>query len=226
VKIKTMIALAALGCGLLMVGGGVWAMSSGSYAINWDVIAGGGEPASSANYAMIGTIGQAAAERSLSTSYGLWPGYWHPTRVGFQLSLKAGWNMVSIPVTPADNSTSVVFPGVVGVFTWNATDGSYYEPEVIDPEQGYWVAVTEDTTITVNGTPVDTWTTDIKAGWNMIGSANMTVSIADPNDNPDSSVIPPAYWWDPEGKSYVVTTDVEPGKGYWIPSINDCVLTL
>jgi uncharacterized caspase-like protein len=142
------------------------------------------------------------------------------------LSLQAGWNMVSIPVTPADNSTGAVLPGVAGVFAWNAASREYYEPAVIDTEKGYWVAVTEDTTITVNGTPVDTWTTDIKAGWNMIGSVNMTVSIADPNDNPDGSVIPPAYWWDPESKSYVVTTDVEPGKGYWTASVNDCVLTL
>jgi hypothetical protein len=144
-----------------------------------------------------------------------------------QLSLRAGWNMVSVPLTLADNSTDAVFASVAGVFTWNATATSreYYEPTVIEPEKGYWVAVTEDTTITVNGTPVDTWTTDIKAGWNMIGSVNMTMSIADPNDNPDGSVIPPAYWWDPESKSYVVTTDVEPGKGYWTASVDDCMLT-
>ena len=52
-------------------------MSSGSYAINWDVIGGGGEPADSANYAIRSTIGQPAAESSFSTSYGLWSGYWY-----------------------------------------------------------------------------------------------------------------------------------------------------
>jgi hypothetical protein len=226
VKIKTMIVLAALSCGLLMVGGGVWAMSSGSYAIDWDVIGGGGEPASSASYAVRGTIGQAVAESSFSTNYKLGSGYWYPAQVGFQLSLKAGWNMVSVPLNPVDNSTSAVFPGVAGVFTWNATSRSYYEPEVIDPKKGYWVAVTENTTITINGTPVDTWTTYIKAGWNMIGSVAANSSIADPDDDPDGSIIPPAYWWDSESKSYVLATDIDPGKGYWIASVNDCVLTL
>jgi hypothetical protein len=201
-------------------------MSSGSYAINWNVIGGGGEPAISASYGLRGTIGQAVAERSFSTSYGLWPGYWYPARVGFQLSLKAGWNMVSVPVTPADNSTGTVFPEVAGIFTWNATSRSYYEPTVIEPEKGYWVAVTENATITISGALIETWTTDIKAGWNMIGSVATNSSIADPNDDPDGSVIPPAYWWDPESKSYVVTTDIEPGKGYWVASIHDCVLTL
>jgi len=75
-RTKTVIALAALLCGLLMVGGGVWAMTSTNYAINWDVIGGGGEPASSANYTARGTIGQPAAETSFSTNYQLGSGYW------------------------------------------------------------------------------------------------------------------------------------------------------
>ncbi|MCJ7575990.1 MAG: PKD domain-containing protein, partial [Dehalococcoidia bacterium] len=143
-----------------------------------------------------------------------------------ELVLKAGWNMVSLPVAPIHNVTSTVFPGVAGVFAWNATSRSYYVPTVIEPEKGYWVAVTENTTIAVNGTPVDTWTTDIKAGWNMVGSVNITATIADPNDDPDVSVIPTAYWWDPIGKSYNLTTAIEPGKGYWVASLSDCTLTL
>jgi len=129
--------------------------------------------------------------------------------VEVHLSLQAGWNMVSVPVMPADDSASTVFPGVAGIFAWNATSRDYYAPTVIDPEQGYWVAVTETTTLTINGTPLQTWTSDIKAGWNMIGSVNTTASIADPNDDPDGCVIPPAYYWDPVGRSYILTTDIE-----------------
>jgi parallel beta-helix repeat protein len=147
-------------------------------------------------------------------------------QIEFQLALKAGWNMVSMPLTPADNSVSAVFPEVAGVFAWNGTSRSYYVPTVIYPEKGYWLAVTENTTIAVDGAPVRTWTTGIKAAWNMIGSVNTAAGIADPNDDPDGSVIPPAYTWDPAGRSYVLTTDIEPGKGYWIPATEDCVLTL
>jgi len=81
-KIKNVIIFGVLLCGLLMMGGGVWAMSSGSYAINWDVIGGGGEPASSASYGLRGTIGQAAGESSFSTNYELGSGYWHPVGTG------------------------------------------------------------------------------------------------------------------------------------------------
>ena len=60
----------------------------------------------------------------------------------------------------------------------------------------------------------------------MIGSVSANASIADPNDDPDGSVIPTAYWWDPVGKSYVLTTDIEPAKGYWVASVCGCTLTL
>jgi len=147
-------------------------------------------------------------------------------QVEIQLSLKAGWNMVSVPALLASNSTTAVFPGAAGIFAWNATSRSYYMPTVIEPEQGYWVAVTGNTTITVSGTPIDDWTTDIKAGWNMVGSVNTITSIADPNDDPDDSVLSTGYWWNPVSKAYVPIRDIEPGKGYWVASINDCTLTL
>ena len=83
-----------------------------------------------------------------------------------------------------------------------------------------------NTTITVIGTPISTWTTNIKAGWNMIGSVINNANILDPNDNPDGCVQPFAYWWDPVSKTYVNTTDIEPGKGYWVATVQDCQLTL
>jgi hypothetical protein len=94
------------------------------------------------------------------------------------------------------------------------------------PCRGYRVAVADDTVITVTGCPVYCLTCEIKAGWDLIGSVITVVSIADPNDDPDGSVITPAYWWDPMSKGYILTTDIEPGKGYWTASINDCTLTL
>jgi hypothetical protein len=63
-------------CGLL-VAGVAWAMFSASYAINWDVIGGGGGPMNSPSHALNGTVGQAAIGTSSSTSYELGAGYWY-----------------------------------------------------------------------------------------------------------------------------------------------------
>ncbi len=67
--------LAALLCVLLLVGLAM-AMSSANYAINWDVMGGGGGSISSTSYAMNSTIGQAIIGYKSSASYELGSGYW------------------------------------------------------------------------------------------------------------------------------------------------------
>jgi hypothetical protein len=142
------------------------------------------------------------------------------------ISLKAGWNMVSVPVIPPNNSVGAVFPNVAAVYAWDRVAKSYVTPTTVKPDEGYWVALTADRTITVMGTCVPTWTTAIKAGWNIIGSVINNASFTSPNDNPDGSVQPFAYWWDPVTSNYIYETDIEPGKGYWVASVQDCTLTL
>jgi hypothetical protein len=66
---------AALLCILLLVGTAA-AMGSDHYAINWDVMGGGGEPINSASYAINATIGQGAIGFKSSANYGLCGGYW------------------------------------------------------------------------------------------------------------------------------------------------------
>ena len=75
-KREAFVLFAALLCCLLLTGA-VWAMSSASYAINWDVIGGGGGPISSASYAVNSTMGQAAIGFKTSSNYQLGSGYWY-----------------------------------------------------------------------------------------------------------------------------------------------------
>ena len=143
------------------------------------------------------------------------------------IDLKAGWNMVSVPVVADDMSTGAVFPGVDAVYTWNPNGKSYTVPTTIEPEKGYWVAVSGDKTITVTGEPVTDWTDEVLTGWNMIGSVHgASVDFADPDDSPDSSVEGFLYSWDPTTKSYSYGTMVEQGKGYWVACTDTCDLTI
>lgn len=70
-------ALAALLAGLV-VGSAVLAQTSASYNLEWHVIGGGGEPVTSAHYAVNSTAGQGAASPpySISSSYAVSGGYW------------------------------------------------------------------------------------------------------------------------------------------------------
>ena len=144
-----------------------------------------------------------------------------------QIALKAGWNMVSVPVVPGDTTVSSVFPSAQAVYTWDPATRSYYMPTDVEPEKGYWVAVIADTNITMTGVIVSTWTSSLTAGWNMIGSIyGKDVDFTDPYDNPDGSVQGFAYWWDPSTRSYALTYTLESKKGYWAAATQNCQLTL
>jgi hypothetical protein len=69
--------LTILLCILLLLSSPVAAMESNSYAIKWDVMAGGNGPIQSASYAINSTIGQSVIGPKTSSSYQLGSGYWY-----------------------------------------------------------------------------------------------------------------------------------------------------
>ncbi len=148
-----------------------------------------------------------------------------------EFELKAGWNMVSVPLELAEGEDTVaaVFKGeIVAIYTWDPVAKSYTAPDAIEPEVGYWVAVTEDKTITVTGTPLSDWDSDLTTGWNMVGSVcGDAVNVNALDDGPGDSVITGSiYCWNPTGKSYTTANEIAEGQGYWVATIADCTLTM
>ncbi len=126
------------------------------------------------------------------------------------LNLNAGWNMVSFPVTPInDTSFAGIFSGsgYYQVITWSET--SYVTATSIEAGCGYWVLVLAPTTLTITGIPTRTYSQDLPAGWSMIGST-ITAST-------DANTVFPGYYqlltW--SGTSYLASTTIEQGNGYW-----------
>jgi hypothetical protein len=62
---------------VLVVGSIVGAQTSTSFDLSWYVMAGGGNRADSAAYAMNGTLGQGIMDLSDSTSFQMHHGYWY-----------------------------------------------------------------------------------------------------------------------------------------------------
>ncbi|MBN1856803.1 MAG: hypothetical protein JW846_07620 [Dehalococcoidia bacterium] len=144
------------------------------------------------------------------------------------IDVEAGWNMVSVPLCPADPSPHEVFEDSEAVYTWDPSTKSYVVPDEIEPWRGYWVAMSSEATIEVTGTTVTHWTQpNICTGWNMIGSIHgQPCGFDDPVDDPPGSLEGFAYWWDPETKSYVYCKEIEPCRGYWAAATCDCTLSL
>ena len=74
---------------LLLLAGSAMAMSSTNYRLDWftPLTSGGGGAASSTNYAINLTVGQAAIGGSSSANYAVGLGYWYGVAVGYKVYL-------------------------------------------------------------------------------------------------------------------------------------------
>jgi len=148
-----------------------------------------------------------------------------PAPATVELSLAAGWNMVSVPLVLDDARTATVFPNVQAVYTWNSDRKTYESPALIEHWRSYWVFVTQPTPVTASGLKVTCYVRELSAGWHMLGSVyGTTASISPPRAAPTDGVLPLAYRWDPGEKTYVSSTTLEEGFGYWVAATQDCLL--
>ena len=155
------------------------------------------------------------------------------TGIEYMLHIDAGWNMISLPVVPADNSVSAIFGGYgfwYTIYAYNPITGSYYTPTHIEKGRGYWFMaynLTESISadIPICGGYIYTYTRDLTHGWNMIGSPINETSLTNSSTVPAGSVLNFVYGW--EGDHYTPPiSDFEPGQGYWILATQDCEFTL
>jgi hypothetical protein len=152
-------------------------------------------------------------------------------QIDMSIDLVTGWNMVSVPLKlPEDGNTPAdVFGGeIVAIYSWNPVGKSYGVPLTIEPELGYWVAVTEDKTITFTGMPVTEWESSLTTGWNMCGSVyGDPVLVTNLVDDPTPSIVRSAiYCWNPTGKCYDGATEIHEGMGHWVATTQNCSLTM
>ena len=142
----------------------------------------------------------------------------------FRIDLKAGWNMVSIPVIPDNNSVQAIFGGIptldpMPVKTWESP--IFVIVDEIEPKMGYWVFTPTHTTICVTGKTITNTTSNLKAGWNMVG----TVGLENFSISKIPSQVPqcPAVTW--VAPSFVETDIIEPGKSAWVFVTTDTIVT-
>ena len=157
--------------------------------------------------------------------------FWNiPPEETFTKYLSEGWNLISLPLTPLDNSTASVLAGVShdAVYRYNATAGTeqFENASTMDSGTGYFVNVTTAGTWTYSGTAYTQMNVDLKQGLNMIGWLNCSKPISD-----GLSSIAGKYWyvslWNATSQSFEAYnptappvfadfTTMERGTGYFI----------
>ena len=171
--------------------------------------------------------------------------------VGFSLS--AGWNLISLPLEPYNTQIDSVLASIAGsydqVWAYDGCDGvnpwRFYDPAdaaasdltTLDHRYGFWIHLTEDATLTIDGDPPANTDTPICAGWNLLGYprnaplpvTGALVSIVDAVDRVFGfvpSVGSSWRFWGSLAPAWVNDLDaMAPGHGYWVLANADGTFT-
>jgi hypothetical protein len=130
------------------------------------------------------------------------------------LTLIAGWNLISLPVMPESPQVSLVFPTAEAAFSYN---GSYQEATTLAGGSGYWIKVPVSTTVTISGTPVTDASRSLTAGWNLVGAPNCSVA---PTTTPSGN-IEAIFGFN---GAYYPAAQLTAGNGYWVKSTASATL--
>ncbi len=135
----------------------------------------------------------------------------------YTISLDAGWNMVSIPVIPADASVDAIFGDNITKPVYEY-DAGYKSVTTLEPKKGYWVLADSPADIEITGTVPSDLEVTVVPGWNMIGPVSSNAQVSSFTD-----IIPPVYKYDAGYKSVTV---LEQTEGYWVLASVETTLTV
>ena len=156
------------------------------------------------------------------------------------LSLSPGWNLVSLPLQPANTAIASVLSGIKGAYevvwaypnqTWKVYDPNDAAGSTLTTMQagmGYWIKMTSAKTLSVSGSAPSS-SLPLLSGWNLVGyngtscAAPSTAlsSISWQASLQVSWGYPGQVWqfYDPNRLLQDSTlTQLCPGAGYWIKS--------
>ena len=154
------------------------------------------------------------------------------------MPLHEGWNLISPPLTPTDNSVGTVLSGVTqnAVKLYNATSKLFEDATTMGPGVGYFVHVTDPSgsTWSYQGSPVSSTSPGLKSGLNMIGVPNCTMTVGTAMGSADYRYV---ARWNAAAQEYEVYNPVAPsvfhhfdmmaaGEGYFVSAKSDYALTI
>jgi hypothetical protein len=160
------------------------------------------------------------------------------------ISLKEGWNLISVPINPSNTLISSVFSSISGkygaVYAYNGIEYEAYIPGAssnsltrIEASRGYWVYMNEAANVAIDGS-VAPRSINLNVGWNMVGF-NSTNTLGIPAAlGVVSSKVSAIYAYVAGANRYIAyfgegageLTRFQPGEGYWIYAKESATWTL
>ena len=156
----------------------------------------------------------------------------------FTKSLPDGWNLISLPLTPTDNSVSTILFGVSqdAVKSYNAATHQFEDATTMDPGVGYFVNVTTACTWEYEGAAYTPISASLSTGLNCVGWTNETGSALPGALSSIDGNYRYVARWNASTHSYEVYLPEAPavfndfatmdrGEGYFIAATSGCTLT-
>jgi len=125
-------------------------------------------------------------------------------------SVRAGWNMRSVPLLLGDYRRVSLFPASSSAFAYR---GSYEIRDTLQNGTGYWIKFASPQTVQITGLPVARESIDVRANWNMVGSISSTIAVNTLASMPGGIVTSKFYSY---SGSYVASDSIRPGHAYWV----------
>jgi pectate lyase len=146
--------------------------------------------------------------------------------VSVNVSIAAGWNMISNPMTDAIPGDSVrqLFPTSVNPYGFEFVPGSGYQQRyTMQNGKGYWGKFPGPTINEITGTERTTDSISVVSGWNMVGSISSALDtstiVSIPSGLRSSS-------WFGYSAGYIPVNQLAPGKGHWVKTNGGGVFVL
>jgi hypothetical protein len=138
-----------------------------------------------------------------------------------------GWNLVSVDRTVSDFHGNVLYPGVLSLYEYNTTSGTYTNVTTANLVNGkaYWARYLAEVCNTITGTSLASVSTSVtSAGWVLVGTPSSPVTVSSGLHITGATLLagPFAY----NGSIYTTVTTMIPGQGYWIRVSGACSITV
>ena len=146
------------------------------------------------------------------------------------LNLKAGWNLVSFYVDADDMTPATIFAPIQNKLLQVKNLTQSYDPSVpsflntlssLSVKDGYWLKVSEDASLDVEGPVPSGASINVKSGWNLVGYPRLSgEAVADELTSLGNTVVQIkdlGSSYDPSVPSFLNTlSKMAPGSGYWL----------
>ena len=134
--------------------------------------------------------------------------------VSVNVPLGLGWNMISNPVTVADDTVLHLYPTSFNPYVYFFSSG-YLKDTTMENGKGYWGKFPAAVSQPVTGMPRTRDSISVIAGWNMIGTISNAVDTSTIVSDPAG--LRATNWFGfTSGVGYTPATTLTPGLAYWV----------